>query len=156
MQHNGVIEDLIASDSLAITFHFIGNGPLADRLPIHHHIKHTAFIEPEALPELLHQASFLILPSNYEAWGLVVHEAMLCGLPVISTYESGAAVDFVKDEENGYLFHAKDKQQLKAIFQKINHLSNDEYEALSQNALSASKKVSLDQWSNTINEFGKA
>ncbi|MBI3469261.1 MAG: glycosyltransferase [Planctomycetes bacterium] len=40
-------------------------------------------------------ADVLVLPSRIEPWGLVINEAMLCGLPVIATDCCGAARDLV-------------------------------------------------------------
>ena len=38
-----------------------------------------------------------MLPSLYEAWGVVVHEAALAGMPIITTQETGASSEFVID-----------------------------------------------------------
>jgi glycosyltransferase involved in cell wall biosynthesis len=148
-----VLDQLIATNSLDLRIHFIGNGPLSSKIPQHPYIKHTPFVKPDKLPRLLNDAKFLILPSNYEAWGLVVHEALLCGLPVISTYQCGAASDFIEDDVNGFLFNARDTQELKLIFQKISKLNNDDYQILSKNALIASAKLSVSNWSTTLNSF---
>ena len=48
-------------------------------------------------------SDLLILPSNEEAWGLVINEAMICGLPIIATDRVGASVDLIKDGQNGYV-----------------------------------------------------
>jgi UDP-glucose:(heptosyl)LPS alpha-1,3-glucosyltransferase len=37
-------------------------------------------------------ADLLALPTQYEAWGLVVIEALACGIPVLTTARAGAAV----------------------------------------------------------------
>lgn len=42
------------------------------------------------------------LPTKYEAWGLVIVEAMACGLPVLTSRLAGAAVT-VRDGTNGLL-----------------------------------------------------
>jgi glycosyltransferase involved in cell wall biosynthesis len=148
-----VIDDLIATNSMDFRIHFIGNGPLSSKIPPHPCIKHTSFVEPEKLPQLLKEAKFLILPSNYEAWGLVVHEALLCGLPVISTYQCGAAIDFIEDGINGFLFQSGDKAKLKSIFKKITSMSDAEYQNFSDQAILASRKVSLANWSATLTSF---
>jgi glycosyltransferase involved in cell wall biosynthesis len=148
-----VIDDLIATNSMDFRIHFIGNGPLSSKIPPHPRIKHTSFVEPEKLPQLLKEAKFLILPSNYEAWGLVVHEALLCGLPVISTHQCGAAIDFIEDGINGFLFQAGDKVKLKSIFSKITGMSDVEYQNFSNQAILASQKVSLANWSATLTSF---
>ncbi|WP_198514250.1 glycosyltransferase [Algoriphagus formosus] len=150
-----VLEELSESNFYGMKFHFIGNGPLADRIPAHPSIKHTTFVDPVRLPELLQAEGFLILPSTYEAWGVVVHEALLSGLPVISTYQCGAAIDFIRNGENGFLFDADDKEQLKGIIEEVAEMSEETYRAFSSRAIDSAGKVSLDQWSDTINGLAR-
>lgn len=55
-------------------------------------------------------AHIFVLPSLYDAWGLVVNEAMWFGLPVITTHAAGCS-EMIKD--NGFLIPSADKQALK-------------------------------------------
>ncbi len=56
------------------------------------------------VPDVLAMADVLVLPSISEPWGLVVNEAMVCGLPVLVSDRCGCAKDLVRDGQNGYLF----------------------------------------------------
>jgi glycosyltransferase involved in cell wall biosynthesis len=56
-----------------------------------------------------------ILPSLSEAWGLVVNEAMACGLPVVVSDRCGAAYDLVSENKNGFTFSALDEGRLTDI-----------------------------------------
>jgi len=49
-------------------------------------------------------ATAFVLPSLYEEWGLVVNEAMACGLPVLVSETVGSATDLVIHGENGFVF----------------------------------------------------
>ena len=49
-------------------------------------------------------ASCFVLPSAREPWGLVVNEAMACGLPVLVSSHCGCAEDLVHHGINGYSF----------------------------------------------------
>jgi glycosyltransferase involved in cell wall biosynthesis len=57
-----------------------------------------------------------------EAWGLVVNEAMACGLPIITTDKCVAGVELVRENENGYILAVGDdkglSEKLEAIFTK--------------------------------------
>ncbi len=74
------------------------------------------------VPKYYAIADVFILPSLSEPWGLVVNEAMVCGLPVIVSKKAGAYLDLVKEGENGFGFEPTNPQELKAIMLKfINH-----------------------------------
>lgn len=49
-------------------------------------------------------AEAFVLPSVREEWGLVVNEAMACGLPVVVSRVAGCAEDLVEPGGNGMLF----------------------------------------------------
>jgi glycosyltransferase involved in cell wall biosynthesis len=50
-------------------------------------------------------ADCLVLPSDYgETWGLVVNEAMACGLPAIVSDRVGCGPDLVENGITGYIF----------------------------------------------------
>ena len=55
--------------------------------------------------EYLALADVLVLPSESEPWGLVVNEAMICGLPVLVSEPSGCVDDLVQVGKNGWVFH---------------------------------------------------
>ncbi len=56
------------------------------------------------IPDILALSNVLVLPSRSEPWGLVVNEAMACGLPVIVSDRCGCAADLVQDDRNGFVF----------------------------------------------------
>lgn len=148
-----VLKELIANNELNIEVHLIGNGPLAAEIPIHKNIKHTTFVDPEKLPALLVNAGYFILPSLYEAWGVVVHEAILAGLPVITTNETGAASDFVIHNFNGFVYEANDVNRLKKIIKSLDYIASEEYFEMSKNSKSMAGKINLDQWSAKLNSI---
>lgn len=64
-------------------------------------------------------ADFLVLPSQFEPWGLVVNEAMSCGLPVIVSDRVGCADDLVRDGETGLVVAAGDQAALTAAMVRL-------------------------------------
>lgn len=56
------------------------------------------------VPEILALSNVLVLPSLSEPWGLVVNEAMACGLPVIVSNRCGCVPDLVTHGQTGYVF----------------------------------------------------
>jgi glycosyltransferase involved in cell wall biosynthesis len=65
----------------------------------------------EELPQALNAADALVLPSVAEAFGLVLVEAMACGLPVIACRAHGPA-EIVADGRTGWLIRPDDEQAL--------------------------------------------
>lgn len=57
-------------------------------------------------------ADVFILPSYKEPWGLVINEALACGLPVIVSDSVGAVDDLIKHAENGFIFKNNNLEQL--------------------------------------------
>jgi glycosyltransferase involved in cell wall biosynthesis len=62
--------------------------------------------------EYLALADVLVLASESEPWGLVVNEAMICGLPVLVSEPSGCVEDLVQAGQNGFTFHPHQKADL--------------------------------------------
>jgi len=60
-----------------------------------------------------------ILPSISEPWGLVVNEAMICGLPVIVSKRCGSYWDLVKEGVNGFGFDPFNQKELVEIMLKF-------------------------------------
>lgn len=57
------------------------------------------------VPGWLAQSDVLVLPSKSEPWGLVVNEAMVCGMPVIVSDTCGCTGDLVRNDVNGFTFN---------------------------------------------------
>lgn len=64
------------------------------------------------VPGWLAQSDVLVLPSKSEPWGLVVNEAMVCGMPVIVSKTCGCAGDLVRDGANGFTFDHSSQAEL--------------------------------------------
>jgi glycosyltransferase involved in cell wall biosynthesis len=68
-------------------------------------------------------ADLLVLASDFEPWGMVVNEAMCCGLPVVVSDKVGAAADLVVDGVNGFVYPAGD---VPALAERVLRLVQDE------------------------------
>jgi 1,2-diacylglycerol 3-alpha-glucosyltransferase len=84
-------------------------------------IKFLGFVQREELPEYYALAQALILPTYTDTWGLVVNEAMACGLPVILSRAAGCAADLVKDNANGLLVPPRDVTALASAMTRLAH-----------------------------------
>lgn len=77
------------------------------------------FLDKERLKEYYRAADVFTLMTVGEAWGLVINEAMACGLPVITTDRCVAGVELVKQGENGYILPVGDIDGLVSHLQTI-------------------------------------
>jgi glycosyltransferase involved in cell wall biosynthesis len=75
----------------------------------------AGFQNQRALPSYLAAADALVLPSDAgETWGLVVNEAMACGLPAVVSSAAGCAADLIDEGRTGYTFPVGDVERLGA------------------------------------------
>jgi glycosyltransferase involved in cell wall biosynthesis len=72
------------------------------------------FAQREDLAGLYALAETLVLPTHSDTWGLVVNEAMACGLPIIVSSVAGCSSDLVEGGWNGYVVPPRDAGRLSA------------------------------------------
>jgi glycosyltransferase involved in cell wall biosynthesis len=58
------------------------------------------------------KADVFVHPARHDGWGVVIHEALAAGLPVIASRETGAAYELVQGGSNGFLVDAEDEDAL--------------------------------------------
>ena len=98
----------LQAQGLEVGLLVVGDGPLRreyETLVSDRRLRHVlffGFVQQAELPFYYGQADVLMVPSDSEPWGLVVNEAMACGLPVLCSRAVGAGYDLVKDGMTGY------------------------------------------------------
>ena len=91
---------------------------LADSLGVETKIEWLGWREHPWAEEQVLKADFMVLPSEYEGFALVLVEALAAGIPVIST-PVGVAPELIRPGENGYLFETGQEMQLQQILDCI-------------------------------------
>lgn len=89
----------------------IGAGPeknnlakLADKLGLNNNVIFKGFLSYQEVISYMKSAGVFVFPSTREGFGIVVIEAMACGLPVITIqHPMNASCELIKDGENGFL-----------------------------------------------------
>ena len=79
-------------------------------------VQFVGFRKKEALWDYYKAADLFVLPTREDIWGLVINEAMACGLPVITTRNCVAGVELVENGVNGYVVPNED---IMALQEKI-------------------------------------
>lgn len=102
-----------------------GDGPLREELgnavpgTLKSRVVWTGFINEHAkLAALYRCADILVLPSDYEPWGVVVTEAAVC-LAIVCSSVVGAAADLIREGVNGMTFRAGDAESLTAALLNV-------------------------------------
>lgn len=81
------------------------------------------FKHKEELFDYFKACDLFILPTREDIWGLVVNEAMACGLPVLTTDKCIAGLELIENYLNGFIVPVEDS---KALAGRINQLlTND-------------------------------
>jgi len=112
-------------------------------------IKFAGFVLREQLPTYYALAEMLILPTHSDTWGLVVNEAMGCGLPVILSSVAGCAADLVRENWNGLLIPPKDVTFLASAMQSV--ASSQKLSAsMGANSTTHITRYSPQEWSQAI------
>ena len=108
-------------DASRVRLLIAGDGPAnaalaaqAAELGVAEQTRFLGFVEPARLPPVFAACDALVLPSETEGWGVVVAEAMAAGLPVLASERVNAALDLVRDGENGWRFPVGDDDALSA------------------------------------------
>src|SRR5262249_27551186 len=70
------------------------------------------------VPDLLRASDVLALPSRHEGFGLVLAEALACGVPVVAT-NAGPMPEIVRDGQTGRLFAEEDVAALGAALLEL-------------------------------------
>jgi glycosyltransferase involved in cell wall biosynthesis len=129
VKSKGVFETLEAYSGLdqnlrsQVGLVFAGDGPLRlelERVAKSIHpgtIRFSGFVQRDDLANYYGLADCLVFPTQSDPWGLVVNEAMACGLPVICGRPAGCAADLVKS--NGRLIDSRNVEQLAHAMEEL-------------------------------------
>jgi len=128
----------------------VGAGPLRKDFSSDSRIVVKDFVQPESLPQLAKSVGAFILPSNFEPWGVVLHEFAAAGLPLLASSACGAATAFVKTGYNGYVFEAQNKKSLKKTLTKLFSHSSDQLVKMSERSYELSKQITPQSWAATL------
>jgi len=137
--HNKNVDVLIKSIAVlyknypGIKCLIIGEGPeketlkiLTQKLNLEKNIIFLGFLENQNdVYALMKSSKVFVLPSTREGFGIVVIEANVCGIPVITIdHKDNAARDLIKEGENGFVCKLKEEEIAKRIMRILENSSD--------------------------------
>ena len=134
---------------------FAGEGPLraqlqteAASLGIADRVRFLGFVNQTQLPAIYTAADLMVLSSEYDAFAVVVNEAMCCGCPVIASDKVGAARDLVAPVAPEFVYPCADVPALSNVLRS----ALSDRSRLASLAAAASERIA--QWSPKQNIAG--
>ncbi len=130
----------------SVGIYFIGGEPTREHLNFckEQDLKNIHFVgfqKKEELARYYRAADLLVLPTHSDVWGLVVNEAMACGLPVVTTDQCVAGAELIENGVNGYLVPAREPE---ILAQSVNQVLEQDYAAMGAAALETIRPYTLE------------
>ncbi|MEZ0276573.1 MAG: glycosyltransferase family 4 protein, partial [Roseimicrobium sp.] len=129
----------LAADFPFVRLRIVGYGPLENEMkqqlvPLAKRVDFTGFCPWDRLHIEYAQGDVLCVPSRHDGWGLVVPEGLAAGLPVVSTSQTGAAVEFIKPGHNGWLHPPGEGEGLYRAMRLAAALTDEQWHDMSRRA----------------------
>jgi glycosyltransferase involved in cell wall biosynthesis len=128
---------------------------LAVQLQIDARVRWLGFVEGAAKHELLQSSSLFVLPSRSENFGYVVVEAMLAGLPVITTRHVPSG-EFVKAADAGIVYDGSLPRLEQSLRQMLDHSPAQLRYMGEQGCHAVRKRLSLDTFGSSLEDCYRA
>lgn len=130
----------------------LGEGPLHPILEGIPGIVSKGFVQPNHLPEALIEAECLVLPSRFEPWGVVIHEAAAAGLAIICTAACGASVHLVQDGWNGFVVETANPRDFATALARFSRLNDEHRHTIRENSFTLSALYTPERWATIVFE----
>ncbi len=102
---------------------FVGDGPAACTLQLAasglDSVRFLGFRQRDELARIMALATALVFPTHTDPWGLVVNEAMACGLPVVVSHVAGCSADLLRHGWNGLVVKPHDRDELARALESL-------------------------------------
>ncbi|MBO9635719.1 MAG: glycosyltransferase [Chitinophagaceae bacterium] len=154
---------LVAADLQKAGWKFvvIGNGPHATEFEAlanqYESIEYIPFLQQKELAERTMDGGVFVLPSNYDAWSVAVHEYACIGCPLLLSEAVGSRVQFLRQGFNGDIFVTGSPEDLVKKMKGFMEKSSGQLAEMGNRSSLLAGTINLDIWAytlkNAINEF---
>lgn len=127
-----------------------GTGPLAPVLAEVPGVELRGFVQPDDLPHVFSHARCLVLPSTFEPWGVVIHEATAAGLAVVCSTACGASTRLVLDGYNGEVVRPGDAGDLAEAMARISAADESSLAVMSERSAELARQFTPERWARYL------
>ncbi len=113
-------------------------------------IEYIPFLQQKDLAQKTKEGGVFVLPSNYDAWSVAVHEFAAIGCPLLLSEAVGSRAAFLKPGYNGEVFATGSHKDLIAKMKAFISRSDDELKLMGERSATLAKTIDLDIWSYTL------
>ena len=128
----------------------VGNGPEREKLTGYPDVEILDFMDQQVLLKVMENSGAFILPSVFEPWALVIHEAACTGLPILASNCCGAVASFVREGENGYLFIPGNIRSIRNSIEKLIVLLEDDLLRMGRNSRKLGMQITPGRVADTL------
>ena len=147
----GIDTLLRATRDLPVEVVLAGTGPEEQRLRAFagDNVTFLGHVGRDGLAAVYADADVLAMPSRSDPWGMVLNEASLAGLPLVSTTAAGASWELIEDGVNGFRVPPDD---VGALRDAIARLAGDEdfRRAAGERSREIAARFTPDAWAEAV------
>jgi glycosyltransferase involved in cell wall biosynthesis len=122
----------------------LGDGPLRERITgtlnaAGIDYSYPGHVQQEDLPYYYGQSRIFLFPTSFDAWGVVAHEALSAGTPVITTPYAGCADELVHNNGNGFVLPLEESRWMEKCLELLQH--EDQWKLFSEKSVEAASRI---------------
>ena len=102
------------------------------------------YLSKDVIKSHLCEYDYLLLPSHQEPFGIVLLEALACGVPCIVSNVVGP-MEVINHNETGIVFCLEDAEGFAKAMDYSMELDDEQYNIMSNNAMCESKKYDVNE-----------
>ncbi len=152
MHHKGidlVLEAALELGAAGVMVQIIGEGPerstVEDFASAHPNVSFLGPLPPAEVHEAMARSWVVLVPSRAEPWGVVLHEALASGTPVVASDAVGSAGELLEGGDVGAIVAAEGSALARACIELISKSADEIAERCREAALEVSYRVAADE-----------
>lgn len=142
---------LIKDKDSDVHLDIIGDGTLKDEMSskikeydLNNNVMMHGFKDANYISKYYKNASLFVLVSHTESFGIVLIEAMKCGIPAIAFSEATGATYIIEDKKNGFLIKNRDLNRMAEKILAYMKYDSSKKEKMQKRALATASKYTSD------------